>query len=62
MLRHSSDSEPGITRQLMGRHWAYFDPQGNRITDREEIDRLNGVGLRDQDAGLAASPRGLVRS
>ena len=24
--------------------------------------RLNGVGLRDQDAGLAASPRGLVRS
>src|SRR5437763_12455700 len=45
MLRHSSDSEPGITRQLMGRHWAYFAPDGSRITDREEIDRLNAVGL-----------------
>src|SRR2546423_6543143 len=45
MLRHSSDSEPGITRQQMGRHWAYFAPDGGRITDRAEIDRLNGVGL-----------------
>ena len=45
MLRHSSDSEPGITRQQMGRHWAYFAPDGSRITDRGEIDRLNGVGL-----------------
>ena len=29
----------------MGRYWAYFDSEGNRITDREEIDRLNAVGL-----------------
>jgi DNA topoisomerase-1 len=45
MLRHSSDTEPGISRQRMGRYWAYFDPAGNRITDREEIDRLNAIGL-----------------
>jgi DNA topoisomerase-1 len=45
MLRHSSDTEPGITRKRMGRYWAYFDPQGNRIIDRDEIDRLNAVGL-----------------
>ena len=45
MLRHSSDTEPGITRKRMGRYWAYFDPEGNRITDRDEIDRLNAVGL-----------------
>lgn len=45
MLRHSSDSEPGISRKRMGSYWAYFDSQGNRITDREEIDRLNAVGL-----------------
>ncbi len=45
MLRHSSDAEPGITRKRMGRYWAYFDAEGKRVTDRDEIDRLNAVGL-----------------
>jgi DNA topoisomerase-1 len=45
MLRHSSDTEPGITRRRQGRHWAYFDPDGERVTDRDEIDRLNAIGL-----------------
>lgn len=44
-LRHSSDAEPGYTRKRQGRHWAYFDEDGNRVTDRAEIDRLNQVGL-----------------
>ena len=44
-LRHSSDSEPGYTRQRKGRAWAYFDAKGERITDRDEIDRLNALGL-----------------
>src|SRR5207237_9473558 len=45
MLRHSSDTEPGITRKRIGRSWAYFDADGKRITDREEIDRLNAIAL-----------------
>jgi DNA topoisomerase-1 len=45
MLRHSSDAEPGITRKRMGRYWAYFDAEGSRVTDRDEIDRLNAIGL-----------------
>jgi DNA topoisomerase-1 len=45
VLRHSSDAEPGISRKRMGTYWAYFDPQGNRITDRGEIDRLNAIAL-----------------
>lgn len=36
---------PGITRKKSGRYWQYFDAKGKRITDREEIDRLNAVGL-----------------
>ena len=44
-LRHSSDAEPGYTRKRMGRYWAYFDEDGERITDRETIDRLNALGL-----------------
>ncbi|HEU5285241.1 MAG TPA: DNA topoisomerase IB, partial [Sphingomicrobium sp.] len=45
MLRHSSDCEPGFTRKRMGRYWAYFDAKGERITDRETIERLNAIGL-----------------
>jgi len=44
-LRHVEDSLPGITRKKSGRAWAYFDPDGKRITDREEIDRLNQIAL-----------------
>ncbi|MBA3576853.1 MAG: DNA topoisomerase IB [Sphingomonas sp.] len=44
-LRHSSDSEPGYSRKRMGRHWAYFDADGERCADRETIDRLNANGL-----------------
>ncbi len=44
-LRHSSDSEPGYTRKRMGRYWAYFDENGERVTDRETIERLNCIAL-----------------
>jgi len=39
------DSLPGISRRKLRGHWAYFDPDGARITDRDEIDRLNGIAL-----------------
>lgn len=29
----------------MGHYWAYFDSEGNRITERSEIDRLDAIGL-----------------
>ncbi|WP_037500938.1 DNA topoisomerase IB [Sphingomonas jaspsi] len=45
MLRHSSDSEPGYTRTKHGRYWQYFDESGKRVTDRDEIDRLNAIAL-----------------
>ena len=44
-LRHSSDSEPGYTRRKHGRYWQYFDEAGERVTDRETIDRLNSLAL-----------------
>ncbi len=43
-LRHSNDSEPGFTRKKQGRYWTYFDGD-KRVTDRDEIDRLNAIGL-----------------
>ena len=44
-MRHSNASIPGITRQKQKLGWAYYAPDGKRITDREEIDRLNKVAL-----------------
>jgi DNA topoisomerase-1 len=44
-LEYVDDSGPGISRKKSGRAWAYFDPDGNRIVDREEIDRLNRIAL-----------------
>ena len=44
-LTYVDDSLPGITRKRRGRYWMYFGPDGERITDRDEIDRLNAVGM-----------------
>jgi DNA topoisomerase-1 len=67
MLRHSSDDEPGYSRQKKGRSWAYFDEHGKRVTGRGEIDRLNSIALppaysdawfcKDADGHLQATGR-----
>ena len=44
-LIYVDDSLPGIRRRRCGRGWGYWDAQGRRITEREEIDRLNAIGL-----------------
>jgi len=64
VLRHSSDTEPGITRKRMGRYWAYFDADGKRITNRDEIDRLNAIALPPAytDAWFCADPDGHLQA
>ena len=64
MLRHSSDAEPGYTRKRMGRYWAYFDSDGKRITDREEIERLTAIGLPPayEKAWFCADPNGHLQA
>lgn len=44
-LVHVNDEMAGITRRKLRGHWAYFDPDGHRIADRDEIDRLNHIAL-----------------
>ena len=44
-VTHADHSIPGITRKALKRGWAYYDAKGDRITDRDEIDRLNAIGL-----------------
>ena len=64
MLRHSSDTEPGITRKRIKSAWGYFDADGKRITDRVEIDRLNAIALPPAytDAWFCADPEGHLQA
>ena len=64
MLCYVDDALPGITRRRCGRGWAYFDARGQRIADRDEIDRLNRVGLPPayKDAWFCPSPEGHIQA
>jgi len=64
MLRFVDDTTPGITRRRRGRYWIYFDAEGNRITDRDEIDRLNAIGLPPayERAWLCPIPNGHIQA
>lgn len=56
------DSLPGITRRRCGRGWAYHDAKGQRIKDRDEIDRLNAVALPPAyvEAWFCPAPNGHI--
>jgi DNA topoisomerase-1 len=64
MLRHSSDSEAGLTRKRIKSAWGYFDADGKRITDRAKIDRLNAIALPPAytDAWFCADPDGHLQA
>ncbi|MCL6682892.1 DNA topoisomerase IB [Sphingomonas alba] len=64
MLRYTDLDTPGITRKRIGRAWGYFDAKGKRITDRDEIDRLNAIGLPPAygDAWFCPDPDGHIQA
>jgi DNA topoisomerase-1 len=63
-LTYVDDSGPGITRRRHGRYWRYFDAKGKRVTDRDEIDRLTGVGLPPayENAWFCPDPSGHIQA
>ena len=63
-LRYTDDSQPGIMRRRSGRYWQYFDARGKRVTNRAEIDRLNGIGLPPayRDAWFCPDPNGHIQA
>jgi DNA topoisomerase I len=64
ILCYVDDALPGITRKKAGRGWAYYDPAGKRITQRDEIDRLNAIALPPayKDAWFCPSPHGHIQA
>jgi DNA topoisomerase-1 len=58
------DTEGGITRRKVRHGWGYWNAEGKRITDRDEIDRLNAIGLPPAyaDAWFCPDPRGHIQA
>jgi DNA topoisomerase-1 len=63
-LSYCDDSKAGITRRKLKLGWAYYAPDGERITDRDEIDRLNRIGLPPayRDAWFCPKPNGHIQA
>lgn len=56
------DSLPGITRKGAGKGWAYYDPDGGLIRDRQERERLNAIALPPAyvDCWFCPAPNGHI--
>ncbi|MHA6197840.1 DNA topoisomerase IB [Pseudomonas wadenswilerensis] len=44
-LHYVDDTTPGLTRRKLRGKFAYFDPQGERIRDPDEIMRINALAI-----------------
>ncbi len=63
-LIHIDDHLPGISRRALKHGWAYHDAQGARITDRDEIDRLNAIAMPPAyvDCWFSVDPNGHIQA
>ncbi|QLC26694.1 DNA topoisomerase IB [Parasphingopyxis algicola] len=58
------DDLPGITRRRHGKGWSYTAPDGSKIANRAETDRLNALGVPPawRDVWLCPSPHGHIQA
>ena len=63
-LRYVHDDRPGITRKRSGKGWSYLDPDGKRITDKEERARINALAIPPAytDVWICPHPRGHIQA
>lgn len=63
-LHYVDDTVPGITRKKLRGKFCYFDPQGQRITDPNEIKRINALAVPPAytDVWICADPRGHLQA
>lgn len=64
MIVYVDPDMPGITRKKVRNGWGYWTAKGQRITNRDEIDRLNKVALPPAyvDAWFCPSPHGHIQA
>jgi len=56
-LVYTSDSQPGYTRQKRGKSFVFFDTEGKRISDKEEIKRIKSLVLPPAWINVWISPK-----
>ncbi|MCW3849009.1 DNA topoisomerase IB [Sphingomonas sp. LB-2] len=63
-LIYVDDQQPGITRRQVRNGWGYWDAHGKRIADRDEIDRLNAIGMPPayRDVWFCPDPNGHIQA
>jgi DNA topoisomerase I len=63
-ITYVDDHEPGITRKKVRHGWGYYDAEGARITDRDEVDRLNAIGMPPayRDCWFCSDPDGHIQA
>jgi DNA topoisomerase-1 len=63
-LHYVDDSKAGITRRKVRHGWGYWDAKDKRITDRDEIERLNRIGMPPaySDVWFCPDPRGHIQA
>ena len=64
MIVYVDPDLPGITRKKVRNGWGYWTAKDVRITDRDEIDRLNKIALPPAyvDAWFCPSPHGHIQA
>ena len=57
-LHYVDDTQPGITRKKLRGKFVYFEPSGQRITDPDEIKRINALAVPPAytDVWICADP------
>jgi DNA topoisomerase-1 len=63
-LRHSDDTRPGYSRKREKDGFAYFDTEGKRIVDEDEIKRINALAIPPayEDVWICPDPRGHLQA
>jgi DNA topoisomerase I len=63
-LRYVSDEIPGITRKKAGKHFAYFAPDGKKITDKSELARIKSLAVPPAytDVWICPIPNGHIQA
>ena len=63
-LRYVSDSSQGITRKRQNDSFIYFDPQGDRITSEQVLERIKALSIPPawSDVWICPSPTGYLQA
>lgn len=63
-LHYVDDTQPGITRKKLRGKFSYFEPSGQRITDADEIKRINALAVPPAytDVWICPDPSGHLQA